>query len=163
MPSSEASTKWVVRWKYKMTAKALRPGIWGLRDGGYFLRTRVLDPRTGKYVEYQRILRDVTLRDAERAKYLLRSDTQDLAAGRKQAPTRWSSYAASLFEAKVNEGRIKSAKGREKWATTLRRLIPELGRAGDGGPVPTKAAARRSRRKTAPLGHLTPRSPASLR
>lgn len=127
MSSSAAAQKWVVRWKYEMTAKALRPGIWALRDGGFFLRTRVLDPRTGKFVEYQRVLRDVTLNQADRAKYRLRCDAQDLVSGRRQAPTLWSGYAASLFEAKVNEGRIKSAKGREKWATTLARLIPALG------------------------------------
>ncbi len=127
MPSSKVNTKWVMRWKYEMTAKPLRPGIWGLKDGGYFLRTRVLDPRSGKFIEYQRVLRETTLGEAVRAKYLLRSDAQDLAVGRKLPPTLWSSYAASLFEAKVNEGKILSAKGREKWATTLRRLIPALG------------------------------------
>jgi hypothetical protein len=127
MSSSAATQKWVVRWKYEMTAKALRPGIWALKDGGYFLRTRVLDPRSGKFVEYQRVIRDVTLNQAERERYRLRSGAQDLVSGRKQAPTLWSSYAASLFEAKVNEGRIKSAKGREKWVTTLSRLIPALG------------------------------------
>jgi hypothetical protein len=127
MSSSEGARKWVTRWKYEMTAKALRPGIWGLKDGGFFLRTRVLDPRSGKFVEYQRVFRDVTLNQVEQQRFRLRSDAQDLASGRKQAPMLWSSYAASLFEAKVNEGRIKSAKGREKWATTLARLIPALG------------------------------------
>jgi len=104
MSSSTAGQKWVVRWKYEMTAKALRPGIWGLKDGGFFLRTRVMDPRSGKFVEYQRVLRDVTLNQAEREKFRLRSDARDLASGRKQAPTLWSSYAASLFEAKVMRG-----------------------------------------------------------
>ena len=127
MNSSAETQKWVVRWKYEMTAKPLRPGIWALKDGGYFLRTRVLDPRCGRFVEYQRVLRDVTLNQVEREKFRLRCDALDLVSGRKQTPTLWSSYAASLFEAKVNEGKIKSAKGREKWATTLRRLIPALG------------------------------------
>src|SRR5215472_9542835 len=40
MSSSEGARKWVTRWKYEMTANALRPGIWGLKEGGYFLRTR---------------------------------------------------------------------------------------------------------------------------
>ena len=127
MPSSEGNTKWVVRWSYEMTAKPLRPGIWELKDGGYFLRTRVLDPRSGKLVEFQRVLRDTTLREAERAKHLLRSDARDLAGGKKLVPPLWSWYSASLYEAKVNEGKIKSAKGREKWSTTLRRLIPFFG------------------------------------
>jgi hypothetical protein len=127
MNSSAEAQKWVVRWKYEMTAKPLRPGIWALKDGGFFLRTRVLDPRCGRFVEYQRVLRDVTLNQVEREKFRLRCDALDLVNGRKQTPTLWSSYAAWLFEAKVNEGKIKSAKGREKWATTLKRLIPALG------------------------------------
>ena len=125
--SSAEKQGWVVRWKYEMTAKALRPGIWALKDGGYFLRTRLLDPRSGKFVEYRRVLRDVTLNQAERERYRLRCDARDLASGRKQAPMLWSTYAASLFESKTNEGKIQSAKGREKWATTLRRLIPAFG------------------------------------
>lgn len=127
MSSSEEARKWVIRWKYEMTAKALRPGIWGLKEGGYFLRTRVIDPRSGKIVEYQRALRDVTLNQAEREKQRLRCDALERATGRKQAPTLWSSYAASLFQAKINEGKIKSAKTREKWANALARLIPALG------------------------------------
>jgi hypothetical protein len=127
MSSSEGAKRWVTRWKYGMTAKTLRPGIWGLRDGGFFLRTRVLDPRSGKFVEYQRVYRDLTLNQVEEEKHRLRSDARDLVSGRKQPPKLWSEYAESLFEAKVNEGRIRSAKGREKWATTLARLVPALG------------------------------------
>ncbi len=125
--SAAAAQKWVTRWKYEMSAKALRRGIWALKEGGYFLRTRVVDPRSGKVVELQRVLRDVTLTQAEREKYRLRCDAQDLVSGRRQTPMLWSTYAASLFESKVNEGKIQSAKGREKWATTLRRLIPAIG------------------------------------
>jgi hypothetical protein len=95
MSSSEEVRKWVVRWKYEMTAKALRPGIWGPREGGYVLRTRVIDPRSGKIVEYQRALRDVTLNQPEREKQRLRSDALERATGRKQAPTLWSSFAAA--------------------------------------------------------------------
>jgi hypothetical protein len=32
-----------------------------------------------------------------------------------------------LLKAKVSEGKIKSAKGRERWITTLARVVPELG------------------------------------
>ena len=130
MSSSEGARKWVTRWKYVMTAKALRPGIWGLKDGGFFLRTRVLDPRSGKFVEYQRVLRDVTLSQVEQAKFRLRSDAQDLASGRKQLPTLWSSYAASLFEAKVNEGRIGDSRG-GRIAWRLADSQPPGARRGD--------------------------------
>jgi hypothetical protein len=97
-------------------------------EGGGLLPADAGDrPRSGRIVEYQRALRDVTLSQAEREKQRLRCDALERATGRKQAPTLWSSYAASLFQAKINEGKIKSAKTREKWATALARLIPALG------------------------------------
>ena len=48
MHSSEGNSPWVTRWRYEMAAKAGRPGIWRLRGGGFFVRVRVSNPRTGK-------------------------------------------------------------------------------------------------------------------
>ena len=79
--SSEGARQWVTRWKYEMTAEALRPGIWGPEGRGLRPGNRVLDPRSGAFVEYQRVLRDVTLSQVEQARFRLRSDTEDLAAG----------------------------------------------------------------------------------
>jgi len=103
------------------------PGVWPLRDGGYFLRTRIADPRTGRMVEFQRVLRGVKLAEVVQVRERLHSDARDLASGRKRAPMLWSTYAALLFEAKVSDGSIKSAKTRERWANTLEHLIPAFG------------------------------------
>lgn len=147
MSSSEGAKKWVTRWKYEMTAKTLRPGIWGLRDGGFFLRTRVLDPRSGKFVEYQRVYRDLTLNQVEQEKHRLRSDARDLVSGRKQSPMLWSEYAESLFEAKVNEGRISRPRaarsGRRRSHAWSRRWGTST--STRSGPATSLPGATRSR------------------
>ena len=91
------------------------------------------DPRTGR--EYQRttVLRGEghALRDALKAQDQLRSDTREDLEPKTPSMPLWSEYAASLFEAKVAEGRLKSGKSRERWANALGRLIPAFGRRRD--------------------------------
>lgn len=119
---------WVTRWRYEIATKPVRKGIWRLRQGGFLLRTRATDPRSGKEISLMRILRDASLEEAQRLRDQMKSDARDLARGRKRpSRTLWSEYAASLFEAKVVENKLKSAKTRELWATTLKRLVPAFG------------------------------------
>ena len=47
-------TKWVERWKYWIAPKPSRPGVWRLRGGGYLVRGRATDFRTGKQREILR-------------------------------------------------------------------------------------------------------------
>jgi hypothetical protein len=47
--------------------------------------------------------------------------------GKTPSRTLWSAYAASLFEAKVAEKKIKSAASRRRWADTLTLLVPAFG------------------------------------
>ena len=65
MHSSEGKNRWVRRWRYVM-APTSRPGIWRLKDGGYFVRVRVTDPRTGRRVQCARALRGVERDDLGR-------------------------------------------------------------------------------------------------
>jgi len=127
---SSGASQWVSRWRYEMAVKPERPGIWRLRTGGFFIRARVTDPRTGR--EYQRttVLRGEghALKDALKAQDQLRSDTREDLEPKTPSMPLWSEYAASLFEAKVAEGRLKSGKSRERWANALGRLIPAFGR-----------------------------------
>ncbi len=129
MRSSEEKTPWVTRWRYEMAPKATRPGIWRLKGGGFFVRCRVTDPRTGKEHPFTKIVRGqgVALRDALKAQDQLRSEGRAQLAGQRSPPL-WSEYAASLFEAKVTEGKLRSPKSRERWANTLARLLPAFGR-----------------------------------
>src|SRR5579863_10758771 len=129
MHSSEAKGLWVTRWRYEMAAKSSRHGIWRLKGGGFFVRARVTDPRIGKEHQLTKVLKGaaVTLRDALRAQDQLRSEARDQFEGKQSLPL-WSEYAASLFEAKVAEGKLKSGKSRERWGNTLARLVPAFGR-----------------------------------
>lgn len=129
MHSSEGNSPWMTRWRYEMAAKASRPGIWRLKGGGFFVRVRVSNRRTGKEHPFTKVLKGqaVTLRDALKAQDQLRSEARDQFAGRRSLPL-WSEYAASLFEAKVTDGKLKSGKSRERWGNTLARLIPSFGR-----------------------------------
>ncbi len=129
MPSSEGKNRWVKRWRYVM-AQTSRPGIWRLKDGGYFVRVRVTDPRTGRRVQCARALRGltVTIWDAIRVRDQLRHEGHERVEGTIRSLPPWSEYAASLFEAKVAEGRLSSSKSRERWGNVLARLIPVFGR-----------------------------------
>jgi hypothetical protein len=113
-----------------MAEKPSHPGIWRLKVGGFFVRARVTDPRTGREHQLTQTLKgpDFTLRDALEAQNRLRRDARDRLEGRTQLLPLWSEYAASLFEAKVTEGKLKSGKSRERWANTLARLLPAFGR-----------------------------------
>jgi Phage integrase family len=129
MSSSEDTGRWVVRWRCEMAATSLRRGIWRLRGGGFFVRARVTDPRTGREYQLTRVLRGphVAVREALEAQAQLRRDGVARIEGRIRSRTLWSTYAASLFEAKVTEKKIKSASSRRRWADTLALLLPVFG------------------------------------
>ena len=128
MHSSEGKNRWVQRWRYVM-APTSRRGIWRLRDGGYFVRVRVTDPRTGRRVQCARALRgaNVTISDAVRVRDQLRQEGRDRVEGKIRSLPLWSTYAASLLEAKVAEGKLSSPTSRELWGNVLGRLIPVFG------------------------------------
>jgi hypothetical protein len=121
---------WVTRWKYEIAAKASRRGIWKLKAGGFLIRCRVTDPRSGRESQAMRILRGeaLTIEDAQRALDSLRSNVRDRVTGKIQSRMLWSEFAVSRFEAKVIEQKLKSAKSRERWAGTLKHLLPAFGR-----------------------------------
>lgn len=129
MHSSEEKSRWILRWRYLMEPTP-RPGIWRLKDGGYFIRVRVTDPRTGRRYQCARALRgaNVTIWDALRVRDQLRHEGRERVEGRTRSLPLWSEYAASLFEAKVAEGKLTSSKSRERWGNVLKRLIPVFGR-----------------------------------
>ena len=45
------ATGWVERWRDVIAAKPELPGVWRRRDGGFRVRGRATDPRTGKLRE----------------------------------------------------------------------------------------------------------------
>jgi hypothetical protein len=70
----------------------------------------------------------VTIWDAIRVRDQLRREGRERVEGTIRSPPPWSEYAASLFEAKVAEGKLSSSKSGERWGNVLGRLIPVFGR-----------------------------------
>jgi hypothetical protein len=129
MSSSRDTAPWVVRWRCEMAAKPIRRGIWRLKGGGFFVRARVTDPRTGREYQLTHVLRGthVPMREALEAQAQRRKDGVARIEGRIRSRTLWSTYAASLFDAKVTEKKIKSAASRRRWADTLALFVPVFG------------------------------------
>ncbi len=42
------TAKWVIRWRYSISAKPVLPGVWRRKEGGFLVRGKVKDPRTDK-------------------------------------------------------------------------------------------------------------------
>ena len=121
-------TKWVERWKFWIAPKPSRPGVWRLRGGGYLVRGRATDFRTGKKREILRTVKDT---DAAGAYKQLQEALDEVRNGVVRPASRrmrFSEFAASLFERKVLKGEVESAQTRENWELMLRlHLFPAFG------------------------------------
>jgi integrase len=124
----EKDGKWIMRWKYAIAPKPVKPGVWRRKEGGFLVRGRAVDRRTGKLRE---VLKTVDGGDASGAYRFLQDEIEKVRGGEdrsRETKIRFSEYAASLFERKVTKGKIRSAKTREKWESTLRlHLLPAFG------------------------------------
>jgi hypothetical protein len=121
-------TSWVMRWRYLIAPKPSKPGVWRRKEGGYLVRGRVKEFRTGKLRDVMRIVNEV---DAAGAYRILQEELHRIRTGagvERRERIRFSAYAALLFERKLVKRQIRSAKGREKWDSSLRlHLIPAFG------------------------------------
>ena len=130
-PRKGSGSGWVERWRDVIAAKPDLPGVWRRRDGGYHVRARVKDPRTGQMKEINRALGDVAkARDAftwlQTEITRARASTPDSETG-AAAPS-FHSFASEVFERKLALGRIRSAAGRAKWVVVLKHhLVPAFG------------------------------------
>src|SRR5215510_12734987 len=120
---------WIERWHDVIADKPVLPGVWRRRDGGFHVRARVTDPRTGTMLEIRRALPDV--RRASDALQWLQAERaaklQTGPEGETVAP-HFRDYAATILERKIGLGRIRSAAGRAKWASAIAtHLIPAFG------------------------------------
>ena len=119
--------KWIKRWGYEIAEAPSRPGIWRLKKGGYLIGLRVTDSR-GRRKARTKALHNASIEEAQRWRDQARIETRDSLRGHKRQRQLFSEFAASLFENKVAARDIKSAKGREKWESTLRlHLLPAFG------------------------------------
>ena len=120
--------KWIRRWNTWTAPRPSKPGVWRRKEGGFLVRGRAVDARTGKLREVKFMVQG---QDALEAFTLLQEELRKVREGasRPQAPMQtFSAFAASLFEDKVKAGDIKSASGRVKWQQCLEHhLIPAFG------------------------------------
>jgi len=120
---------WVYRARDWIAKGPERPGVWRRRDGGFHVRGRAVDPRTGKMREVDRILADMSR--ARDAWAWLQTELDKVRAARPEIRSRvpqFHQYATDVFERKLNLGKIRSAAGRAKWWSVIKHhLIPEFG------------------------------------
>jgi hypothetical protein len=127
---TDASPRWVRRWGDEIDPRAAAPGVFKRKAGGFRVRARVRDPRTGRQREVCRVVEVGRVRDASAALARLVTELRaELAAGDTRAAVpRFADYAAAIFERKIAEGRIASAAGRAKWQAILTaHLLPAFG------------------------------------
>jgi integrase len=122
--------EWVERWRDVIAARPELPGVWRRRDGGYHVRTRVRCPRTGRRVEINRALPEVTrVRDA--VAWLEQEAKRVVDASVAPEPARipqFHAFATQVYERKLQLGKIRSAAGSAKWQSVLKHhLIPAFG------------------------------------
>lgn len=106
------STSWVTRWGYEMANKPSRPGVYRLKNGGFFVRAK----------HGTRALPEASLAEAQAVRL-------ELSAPKVQTSRPFfADFAVSLFEERVLKGKIQSPSTRERWDGTLKHyLIPEFG------------------------------------
>jgi integrase len=119
----------VMRWGYVMAKTPTRPGIYRLKSGGFFVRSRVTDKKSGKRREVSAALHDAkTVMEAQRELDALVADARAALRGQKRSKQLWSVFAASQLEERVDKGIIESAATLERWQDALDDyLIPAFG------------------------------------
>lgn len=117
-------TTWVKRWGYELEKTPVRPGVYRLKGGGFLLRARVAEPTTGKMVETQKIVRDVSLAQAVRERDEMQEKTRQSIEPESKKPL-FSVFAVDVFEHKKAIGKIKSGAGKQKWNGILRNHLIE--------------------------------------
>jgi hypothetical protein len=125
-----APPKWVRRWGDWISAQPELPGVWRRRAGGYRIRGRVTDPKTGLLRGVNRALPEC--RRAREAASVLEQELELIRTGANAkvstSPVSFAEWSATVFERKVQSGAIVSASGRAKWETILRlHLVPAFG------------------------------------
>jgi integrase len=120
--------RWVRRWNSWIAPRPSKPGVWRRKEGGFLIRARIVEARTGKLRQVRFV---VQVPDAMAAFTCLQEEVAKVREGASRPqllmPT-FSAFAARLFEQKVTAGEIKSASGRTKWAQCLEHhLLPAFG------------------------------------
>jgi integrase len=122
--------EWIERWRDVIASEPELPGVWRRQEGGFRVRGRTTDPRTGKMKEINWALPNVA--KARDAFAWLQSELERVRSGvvieqPSQSP-KFHAFAANVFQRKLDLGKIRSEAGRAKWSSILdQHLVPEFG------------------------------------
>jgi integrase len=123
---------WVRKWNSWVAPKAELPGVYRRKEGGFLVRGRVVDPKTGSTRQVVRNLPD--LAHPEEARLWLKTELDSIRQGASRStnrePERFATYAASLLREKVEKRQICSSTTEEKWLFALRHLFGLKDEAG---------------------------------
>jgi hypothetical protein len=122
--------EWVERWRDVIAAEPELPGVWRRQAGGFRVRARTTDPRTGKMREVNQALPNVG--KARDAFAWLQAELEKIRSGvvaeQPSVSPQFESFAAHVFKRKLDLGRIRSAAGRSKWENIVdKHLVPAFG------------------------------------
>jgi len=133
-PSERANrskrVEWVERWRDVIADKPELPGVWRRQEGGYHVRGRTVDPRSGKMREVNWALPNLS--KARDAFAWLQGELEKIRSGvvteQPSTAPQFHAYAADVFKRKLDLGKIRSAAGRSKWSNIVdKHLVPAFG------------------------------------
>ena len=128
MEAKMSEPKWIRRWKFSIAPKPVLPGVWRKEEGGFVVRGRTKDPRTGRTREVLKVVACTEPADALKELRLALGEIRAGNAAPMQSQIRFCDWSVSLLERKIVRGEIRSAATIEKWKHTLRdHLIPHFG------------------------------------
>lgn len=122
--------EWVERWRDVIASDSELPGVWRRQEGGFRVRGRALDPRTGKMREVNWALPNVA--KARDAFTWLQGELEKIRSGvvveQPSVAPKFHAYAKLVLQRKLDLGKIRSAAGHSKWNNVLdKHLIPAFG------------------------------------
>lgn len=122
-------TKWTKRWNTWLAPKPIKSGVWRRKEGGFLVRGRTKDARTGrmKQVRFNVLDTNDPNEAFEELHAALRQIREGIAEPAQQSK-RFAEFAVELFEEKIKDGKIASAGSRVKVSSILEcHLIPAFG------------------------------------
>lgn len=125
-----SKTTWIMRFNIWIAPTPIRKGVWRRKEGGFLVRGRVRDPRTGHRIEVRKLYTEND--DPDQAFAFLREQLRaaQQTGGQKlpaKLPT-FREYAQMLKERKIARGKLKSGKSRERWESIIKNhLDPAFG------------------------------------
>jgi len=120
------SDQWVMISGYEVAKKRARPAIYRLKSGGYLIRGRVTNAKTGRRDWIIRVLHGSSIEEAQRTLDDLKEQARTLGLGKTPSSTLFCDFAVAVWEHKEAAGEIKGASP-TKWKHSLPHLIRAFG------------------------------------